>query len=186
MCWITTTAGQRAVTMEDGDPTLIKVRDFNLYAVRSACARTSASGHSRQGCDYSKELPNGNQTMLDVKDSMLDAGSVFKGDVQAPKALALAPGGDASLPGEERSVRSWDPKWRCASGMVRSYVGRASSRRASRCCVLRCLIGRCGRTWWMWCRSQEVAVLGSRRRCAWCSRVDRRIAGHADLDSMQC
>jgi len=69
--------------MEDDAPTPIIVRDFNLYAVRSACARTSASGHSRQGCDYSKELPNGNQTMLDVKVSMLDVGSVFKGDVQS-------------------------------------------------------------------------------------------------------
>ena len=45
MRWITTTAGQRAVTMEDGASTPIIVRDFNLYAVRSASARAAASGH---------------------------------------------------------------------------------------------------------------------------------------------
>ena len=83
MRWITTTAGQRAVTMEDGAPTPIIVRDFNPYAVRSACARALASGHSKQGCDYSEELPNGNQMMLKVEDSVLDAGSVFKDDVRS-------------------------------------------------------------------------------------------------------
>ena len=82
MRWITTTAGQRAVTMEDGAPTPIIVRDFNPYAVRSACAWALASGHS-QDRDWSKELPNGNQMLLKVEDSVLEAGSVFKDDVRS-------------------------------------------------------------------------------------------------------
>ncbi|KAH9061807.1 hypothetical protein EDB83DRAFT_2604653 [Lactarius deliciosus] len=39
MRWITTTSGQRAVTMEGRTPTPIIVRDFNPYAVRAALAR---------------------------------------------------------------------------------------------------------------------------------------------------
>ena len=83
MRWITTTAGQRAVTMEDGAPTPIIVRDFNPYAVRSARTRASASGHSQQGCDWSEDLPNGNRMMLKVEDSVIDAGSVFTDDVRS-------------------------------------------------------------------------------------------------------
>jgi hypothetical protein len=83
MRWITTTAGQRAVTMEDGVPTPIIVRDFNPYAVRSARARASASGHSQQRCDWNEVLPNGNRMTLKVEDSVLYAGSVFKDDVRS-------------------------------------------------------------------------------------------------------
>jgi hypothetical protein len=83
MRWITTTAGQRAVTMEDDAPTPIIVRDFNPYAVRSTRARASASGHSQQQCDWTKDLPSGNRMMLKVEDSVLDAGSVFKSDVRS-------------------------------------------------------------------------------------------------------
>jgi hypothetical protein len=83
MRWITTTAGQRAVTMEDNAPTPIIVRDFNPYAVRSARARASASGHSQQRCDWIEDLPNGNRMALKVEDSVLDAGSLFKDDVRS-------------------------------------------------------------------------------------------------------
>jgi hypothetical protein len=84
MRWITTTAGQRAVTMEDGVSTPIIVRDFNPYAVRSACARAAAAGgHLQRRCDWSEELPNGNLRTLKVDDSVLAAGSVFKDDVRS-------------------------------------------------------------------------------------------------------
>ncbi len=83
MRWITTTAGQRAVTMEDGDLTPIIVRDFNPYAVRSARARAAAVGHLQQRCDWSEDLPNGNVVTLKVDDSVLAAGSVFKDDVRS-------------------------------------------------------------------------------------------------------
>ena len=83
MCWITTTAGQRAVTMEDGASTSIIVRDFNPYAVRSARARAAASGHLQQHCDWREELPNGNQMTLKVDDNVIAAGSVFEDDVRS-------------------------------------------------------------------------------------------------------
>ncbi|KAN0118369.1 hypothetical protein V8E52_005345 [Russula decolorans] len=81
--WITTTAGQRAVTMEDGASTPIIVRDFNPYAVRSARARAAAGGHLQQRCAWSEDLPNGNMMTLKVDDSVLAAGSVFKDDVRS-------------------------------------------------------------------------------------------------------
>jgi len=84
MRWITTTAGQRAVTMEENSPTPIIVRDFNPYAVRSVRARAEASGHpQQQQRDWNEVLPNGNRMMLKVEDSVLDAGSVFKDDVRS-------------------------------------------------------------------------------------------------------
>lgn len=83
MRWITTTAGQRAVTMEEGASTPIIVRDFNPYAVRSARARASASGHSQKRCDWIEDLPNGNRMKLKVEESVVDAGSVFKDDVRS-------------------------------------------------------------------------------------------------------
>jgi hypothetical protein len=83
MRWITTTAGQRAVTMEDGASTPIIVRDFNPYAVRSARARAAARGHLEQWCDWSEDLPNGNVMTIKVADSVLVAGSVFKNDVRS-------------------------------------------------------------------------------------------------------
>jgi hypothetical protein len=81
--WITTTAGQRAVTMEDGASTPIIVRDFNTYAVRSARARAAAGGHLQQRCDWNEVLPNGNTMTLKVDNSVLVAGSVFKDDVRS-------------------------------------------------------------------------------------------------------
>ena len=77
MRWITTAAGQRAVTMEDGPSSPIIVRDFDPYAVRSARARAAAGGG-----DWSEDLPNGNVMKLKVNDSVLAAGSVFKDDVR--------------------------------------------------------------------------------------------------------
>jgi hypothetical protein len=75
--WITTTAGQRAVTMEDGAPTPIVMRDFNPCTVRSVRGRAAAAGQSR-GCNWSEHLPNGNRMTLKVEDSVLLAGPVFK------------------------------------------------------------------------------------------------------------
>ena len=83
LLWITTTAGQRAVTVKDVAPTPIIVRNFNPYAVRSARARAAASGHLQQGYDWSEVLPNGNQMTLKVDDSVIAAGSVFKEDVRS-------------------------------------------------------------------------------------------------------
>jgi hypothetical protein len=83
MRYITTTAGQRAVTMKDAASTPIIVRDFNPYAVCSARARAAAGGHLQQGCDWSEDLPNGNMMGLKVDDSVLAAGSVFKHDVRS-------------------------------------------------------------------------------------------------------
>jgi len=82
MRWITTTAGQRAVTMEESIPTPIIVRDFNPHTVRSVCARAAANGQPRR-CNWSEQLPNGNRMTLKVEDSVLVAGSVFKEDVQS-------------------------------------------------------------------------------------------------------
>jgi hypothetical protein len=82
MRWITTTAGQRAVTMEDSAPTPIIVRDFNPYAVRSARMRAGASGLVPQ-CNWDEQLPNRNRLTLKVEDTVLLAGSVFKEDVRS-------------------------------------------------------------------------------------------------------
>jgi hypothetical protein len=83
MRWITTTAGQRAVTMEDvGSPTPIIVRDFNPYMVRSARGGVSANGRP-QGYNWSAQLPNGNRMAVKVEESVLNAGSVFKEDVRS-------------------------------------------------------------------------------------------------------
>ena len=78
--YIETTAGQRAVTLGDGMPAPIIVRDFNPYAVRSARALASTGGQSQQG-NWNKRLPNGNRMSLKVEDSILTAGSIFKEDV---------------------------------------------------------------------------------------------------------
>jgi len=80
--WITRTAGQRAVTLENRMPTPIIVRDFNLYAVRAARALMVASGQSHQG-NWCKRLPNGNRMTLKVEDTLLAAGSIFKEDVRS-------------------------------------------------------------------------------------------------------
>ena len=80
--WITRTAGQRAIALEKSIPTPIKMRDFNPYAVRAACAlaAASASEQSKQG-NWSKQLSNGNRMTLNVEDSVLIAGPIFKDDV---------------------------------------------------------------------------------------------------------
>ena len=80
MRWITTTAGQRSVTMEESALTSIFVRDFNPYGVRAAQARATASGQS-QRCNWSEQLPNGNRMTLKVEDSVVTADSMFKEDV---------------------------------------------------------------------------------------------------------
>ena len=85
MRWITTTAGQRAVTMVESPSTPIIVRDFNPYAVRSARARAAVGGHlqQHQQYDWTEDLPNGNVMALKVDDSVLPAGNVFKDDVRS-------------------------------------------------------------------------------------------------------
>ncbi|KAH9980743.1 hypothetical protein BJV74DRAFT_778968 [Russula compacta] len=88
MRWITTTAGQRAVTMEDDAPTPIIVRDFNPYAVhatraRAAAAATASGQSSQSGRNWSEQLPNGNRMTLKVEESVLAAGFVFKEDVRS-------------------------------------------------------------------------------------------------------
>ena len=80
MDYTETTAGQRAVMLEDRMPTRIIVRDFNPHAVRAARVLASASGQSQQG-NWSKQLPNGNRMSLKVEDSVLTAGSIFEEDV---------------------------------------------------------------------------------------------------------
>ncbi|KAI0285743.1 hypothetical protein BC826DRAFT_1050602 [Russula brevipes] len=83
MRWVTMTAGQRAVTMQDvGATTPIIVRDFNPYMVRSARGRVSANGRP-QGYNWSAQLPNGNRMAVKVEESVLSAGSVFKEDVRS-------------------------------------------------------------------------------------------------------
>ena len=82
MSWITRTAGQRAVTLRDGMPTRIIVRDFNPYAVRAACAPASTSEKSQQG-NWSMQLPNGNRMTLNVMESVLAPGPIFKEDVRS-------------------------------------------------------------------------------------------------------
>ena len=80
--WISMTAGQRVVTLGDGMPASIIVRNFNPYAVRAACAHASASGESQQGI-RSMQLPNGNRMTLNVMESVLAAGRIFKEDVRS-------------------------------------------------------------------------------------------------------
>ena len=82
MDWISTTAGQRAVMMEDGPPSPIIVRDFNPYAVRAALALGAESGQSQQG-NWSKQLPDGDRMTLTVEDSVVAAGSIFNEDVRS-------------------------------------------------------------------------------------------------------
>ena len=104
MPWITTTAGQRAVTMEGDAPAPIIVQDFNPYAVhaaraRAAAAAAAASGsaasgqssreqpqeqsRSRKGQNWSERLPNGNRMTLKVEESVLPTGALFQEDVRS-------------------------------------------------------------------------------------------------------
>jgi hypothetical protein len=69
--WITT-AGQRAVTMEDFTPSPIIVRDFNPHAVRAALARKN-----------SRVLPNGNRQVVKIEEDVIPAGSIFREDVRS-------------------------------------------------------------------------------------------------------
>jgi hypothetical protein len=82
MHYIETTAGQRAVVLEDRMPTPIIVRDFNPYAVRAARALASASesGQAQQG-GRSTRLPNGNRMSVKVGGSVLTGGHIFEEDV---------------------------------------------------------------------------------------------------------
>lgn len=79
---VETTAGQRAVMLEDKMPSPIIVRDFNPYAVRAARTLASASELLQQG-GWSKQLPNGNQMNLKEDDSVLIGGSIFKEDMRS-------------------------------------------------------------------------------------------------------
>ena len=67
------TAGQRVATLGDSTSTPSIVRDFNPYAVRAACAPASGSGKSQQG----------NWMTLNVMESVLAAGPIFKEDVRS-------------------------------------------------------------------------------------------------------
>ena len=82
MYFITTTAGQRAVTLENRMPSPIIMRDFNPYAVRAARALAAENGQSEQR-NWSQQLPNGNRMTLNVEDSVLTAGFIFKEDVRS-------------------------------------------------------------------------------------------------------
>ena len=79
--WITTNAGQRAVVIEDRNPTSIIVRDFNPHAVRAALAREDA----QEICDRGgvQRLPNGNWQVLQVAVDVIRAGTVFREDVRS-------------------------------------------------------------------------------------------------------
>ena len=82
--WITTTAGQRAVTMENRMSTPIIVRDFNPYAVHTALAQ----GRTQQEWDHnvrekSRVLPNGNRQTVKVEEDVILAGSIFREDVRS-------------------------------------------------------------------------------------------------------
>ncbi|KAI0294024.1 hypothetical protein B0F90DRAFT_1821617 [Multifurca ochricompacta] len=80
MRWITTTAGQRAVTMDEGGPTPIRVRDFNPYTVRAVRQCRDVEGEPG---DWEELLPNGNWQILRVEESVLPAGAMFKEDVRS-------------------------------------------------------------------------------------------------------
>ena len=80
--WITTTAGQRAVMMEDRSPTPIIVHNFNLYAVHAALAREASQGRTQE-CEKSWVLPNGNRQTIKVEEDVIPAGSVFREDVRS-------------------------------------------------------------------------------------------------------
>jgi hypothetical protein len=79
--WIATTAGQRAITLENRAPTPIIMRDFNPYSVRVARASAIESGSSQEG-NWSKQLLNGNRMTLQVEDSVVAGGYIFEGDVR--------------------------------------------------------------------------------------------------------
>jgi hypothetical protein len=79
--WIATTAGQRAVALENRTPTPIIVRDFNPHSVRVARALAVESGWSREG-NWSKQLPNGNRMTLRVEDSVIAGSYIFEEDVR--------------------------------------------------------------------------------------------------------
>ena len=81
--WITTTAGQRVVTMEDRKPTPIIVRDFNPHAVSAALAREAAARGRSRGCDHGTRLPNGNRQVVKVAEDVIRAGAVFMEDVRS-------------------------------------------------------------------------------------------------------
>jgi hypothetical protein len=85
MRWITTTAGQRAVTMEEHTPTPIIVRDFNPYTVRAALAREASQGRRSQECkrDAPRQLPNGNLQVIKVEENVIPAGTMFREDVRS-------------------------------------------------------------------------------------------------------
>lgn len=82
MYWISTTAGQRAVTLENTTPSPIIVRDFNPYAVRAARVLAAENEPSEKG-NWSQQLPNRNRMTLCVEDSTLLAGAMFREEVRS-------------------------------------------------------------------------------------------------------
>ena len=94
MRWITTTAGQRAVTMEERTPTPTPIiaRDFNPYAVRAAWASEAAQGRLQE-CerDTHRQLPNGNLQVVRLKEDVIPAGTMFREDVRSARCLILKP-----------------------------------------------------------------------------------------------
>ncbi|KAI0272984.1 hypothetical protein BGY98DRAFT_1099655 [Russula aff. rugulosa BPL654] len=109
MRWITTTAGQRAVTMEDGASTPIIVKDFNPYPARSARAPAAAGGHLRQRCDWIEDLPNGNVMKLNANDSVLAAGLCSKMTCSRRYVEVVKLGGPGGTSQEdELSISSFD------------------------------------------------------------------------------
>jgi hypothetical protein len=78
-----TTAGQRAVTMEDRTPTPIIVRDFNPYAVREVAQGRLQEYADRDAREKSRILPNGNRQTVKMEEDVIPAGSMFKEDVRS-------------------------------------------------------------------------------------------------------
>ena len=65
----------------DHRPSPIIVRDFNPHAVRAALAREDAQGRCDRG--GVQRLPNGNRQDLKVAVDVIQAGTVFREDVQS-------------------------------------------------------------------------------------------------------
>jgi hypothetical protein len=78
-----TTAGQRAVTMEDRTPTPIIVRGFNPYAVCEAAQGRPQECADRDPREKLRILPNGNRQTVKVEEDVIPAGSMFREDVRS-------------------------------------------------------------------------------------------------------
>ena len=65
-------------------PTPIIVRDFNPYAVRATLASEAAQGRPQE-CerDTHRQLPNGSLQVINVKEDVIPAGTMFREDVRS-------------------------------------------------------------------------------------------------------